>query len=68
MFARRKSVCAGALVVVTDGLHAAMNAIAAHAAFRVELIGLDRMGGCSLGVFSDSMTVPSENSFVAQAF
>jgi len=45
MFARRKSVCAGALVVVTDGLHAAMNAIAAHVAFRVELIGFDRKRG-----------------------
>ena len=42
MFARRKSGCAGALDVVTDGLHAAMNAIAAHANGRVELIGLDR--------------------------
>jgi hypothetical protein len=44
MFARRKSVCAGALDVVTDGLHAAMNAIAAHANGRVELIVVDGKG------------------------
>jgi hypothetical protein len=42
MFARRKSVLAGALVVVTDGLHAATNTIAAMAVFRIELMVSDR--------------------------
>ena len=68
MFARRKSVCAGVLDVVTDGLHAAMNAIAAHAAFRMELIGFDRIGGVLTRCVSDSMTVPKGISFVAHHF
>ena len=68
MFARRKSVCAGELVVVTDGLHAAMNAIAAHAKGRVELIRLDRKGWVLTRCANDLMTVHSEISFVAQAF